>query len=48
MAFLRLTKGLAVALTVANAIVWAWQGHWLVGICIGFAAFLAARYLPEE
>jgi hypothetical protein len=48
MTFLRMTKGLAVTLTMANAVIWTWQGHWIAGLMIFGFALAANRWLPEE
>lgn len=45
---LRLTKGLAVMLTAANAVVWTYTGHWFAGLLILAFAIAANRWLPEE
>lgn len=43
-----MTKGLAVTLTMANAVIWTWQGHWIAGLVIFGFALAANRWLPEE
>lgn len=48
MAFLRLTKGLAVMLMSANVPLWIHNGHWFVALLIALAALAMWRWLPEE